>query len=80
MVDKNLIISAKIATKFCTICDFKSLSMKRLGVHMWRKHGTIEQLDGNGEKNSSICDICDFKSLHADFMKRHIRKYHELED
>ena len=59
-------------TKFCTICDFKSLSMKGLGVHMWRKHGTIEQLD--------VCDMCDFKGLHDDVTKRHIRKYHELED
>ena len=31
----------------CTICDFKSKWKNGLSVHITRKHGRIEQLDGN---------------------------------
>ena len=54
--------------------------MKGLGVHMWRKHGAMEQLDGNREKNSFNWENTWFIGIHDDVMNRHIRKHHGLED
>jgi len=36
----------------CEICDFSSVWLNGLNIHISRKHSTIEQLDGHNEDNS----------------------------
>ena len=45
LVDKNCITVSKVKEPtFCTFCDLKNISLKRLDVHMKRKHRTIKNL------------------------------------
>ena len=49
--DKNILKAEKALAIFeCQICDFKSNWENGVQIHMTRKHGTIEQLDGNSEE------------------------------
>ena len=51
-----------------------------LAVHVRRKHGNIEQLDGNMEEDSRTCEFCDITFNSEKFTEFHIRREHELED
>ena len=60
---------------------------KGLEIHMSRKHGNIEQLDGNmsfeksiEEKDASKCEFCDYRVHNKNVLERHIRYDHEEED
>ena len=46
--DKNIVEAEKAMENVeCQICDFKSNWKNGFQMHMTRKHGTIDQLDGN---------------------------------
>ena len=45
LVDKNCITDSKVKEPTCcTVCDLRNISLKRLDVHMKRKHITIKNL------------------------------------
>ena len=45
--------AAEVPSLFkCEICDFSSVWLNGLNIHISRKHSTIEQLDGHNEDNS----------------------------
>ena len=48
----------------CDICDFESNWSNGLSIHMSRKHGTIEQLDGINETTEEVVDEKYFESEH----------------
>ena len=79
--------SEKEDSTLCQLCDFKSKSEKGLEIHMSRKHGNIEQLDGNmsfeksiEEKDASKCEFCDYRVHNKNVLERHIRYDHVEED
>ena len=40
----------------CILCDFRSNWNNGLKIHITRKHGEIEQLDGNTTENDETLD------------------------
>ena len=50
--EKNENLAVQAEEHFCEICDFKTNWKNGLNIHMSRKHGKIEQVDGNYDDES----------------------------
>ena len=53
---KNLVEAEKVSESYeCQLCDFKSNWQTGLNIHITKKHGIIEQLDGNAVEIDELC-------------------------